>query len=107
MSYYKAHVFFCTNQRENGKACCGSHCSPKGAEEITHFAKEWVRTRGLKGVGGIRVSSAGCMGRCDEGPVLVVYPQGAWYTYASREDVEEIFDSIVSGRQVKRLLLDS
>ena len=62
---------------------------------------------GLAGPGGVRVNTAGCMDRCEEGPVLVVYPEGVWYTYVDREDIDEILEShVVGGVPVERLRLD-
>ncbi len=68
------------------------------------YAKQRVKALGLDGKGGIRVNSAGCLDRCEEGPVIVVYPQGVWYTYVDREDVDEIIEEhLVKGRIVERL----
>ena len=48
----------------------------------------------------------GGLGRCDEGPVLVVYPEGVWYTYVDESDIDEIFDvHLKQGRTVERLRL--
>ena len=47
---------------------------------------------------------AGCLDRCDEGPVMVVYPEEVWYTYVDKEDVDEIIrEHIQGGRPVERL----
>jgi (2Fe-2S) ferredoxin len=47
---------------------------------------------------------AGCLDRCDEGPVMVVYPEEVWYTYVDQEDVDEIVqEHLVNGRVVERL----
>ena len=47
---------------------------------------------------------AGCLDRCDEGPVLVVYPDETWYTYVDTEDIDEIIsEHLVNGRVVERL----
>ena len=47
---------------------------------------------------------AGCLGRCDEGPVLVVYPEETWYTYLDKEDIDEIIEQhIQQGNIVERL----
>ena len=52
------------------------------------------------------VTNAGCMGPCSMGPVVVVYPEGVWYTKVKPEDVEEILDShIIGGKKVERLEL--
>ena len=101
MSYYQKHVFFCVNQKENGKKCC----QMADADDLCHYAKTRLRDLGLKGEGKVRVSSAGCLGRCSVGPNLVIYPEGVWYTYANKQDIDEIIEShLVKGRLVDRLL---
>lgn len=68
------------------------------------YAKKRVKELKLSGPGKARVNSAGCLDRCDEGPVLVVYPEGVWYTYVDREDVDEIItEHVQNGRVVERL----
>lgn len=103
MSHFKHHVFFCTNQREGGIICCGA----RGADELRNYAKDKIKELGLnKGEAGtvIRINSAGCMDRCDNGPVMVVYPEGVWYTYLDKEDIDEIIDThLVGGKVVERL----
>lgn len=100
MSYYERHVFFCCNQRAAGETCCND----RGATELRAYAKDRVKALKLSGKGKIRINSAGCLDRCDEGPVLVVYPEAVWYTYVDREDIDEIIDEhLVNGRVVERL----
>lgn len=100
MSYYRYHVFFCTNKREGPRACCANHHSPG----MRDYAKARIKALGLAGPGGVRINNAGCMDRCEEGPAMVVYPEGVWYTYVDREDVDEIIDEhLVHGRVVERL----
>lgn len=61
---------------------------------------------GLHQPGDYRVNKASCLGRCDKGPVAVVYPDNVWYTYVDREDVDEIIDEhLLQGREVARLRL--
>jgi (2Fe-2S) ferredoxin len=68
------------------------------------YAKDKIRALNLNGKGKIRVNSAGCMDRCDEGPVLVVYPDGVWYTYVDKHDIDEIIEEhLLNGRIVTRL----
>jgi len=44
------------------------------------------------------------MDRCDEGPVIAIYPQEIWYTYVTKSDIDEIIDEhLVHGRIVERL----
>ncbi len=98
--YYRRHVFFCTNLREDGSQCC-EQC---GASDMRAYAKARVKTLGLAGQGNLRINSAGCLDRCSEGPVIVVYPEGVWYTYIDQDDVDEIIEEhLVNGRVVKRL----
>ena len=100
MSHFKYHVFFCCNQREAGQTCCNNH----GASEMNDYAKDRVTSLGLKGKGKVRINSAGCLDRCDDGPVIVVYPEGTWYTYVDKEDIDEIVEEhLVHGRVVERL----
>ncbi len=68
------------------------------------YAKQRVKQLGLVGKTSVRVNTAGCMDRCSLGPVLVIYPEGIWYTYASKEDVDEIIEQhLLHGRVVERL----
>ena len=77
MAFYQYHVFFCTNQREAGKTCC-EQCN---ASEIRAYAKAKIKALGLSGEAKVRINTAGCLDRCDQGPVIVVYPDEVWYTY--------------------------
>jgi len=100
MPYYRHHVFFCTNQREDGSTCCAD----KQAQAMRDYAKERVKALGLVGQGRVRINNAGCLDRCEEGPTLVIYPEGIWYTYVDKEDIDEIIEQhLVRGRVVERL----
>lgn len=100
MSYYDKHVFFCTNQRDGGRACCHD----RGAQEMRDYAKKRIKAMGISGKGHVRINNAGCLDRCEEGPVVVVYPEEVWYTYVDQEDIDEIIDEhLVNGRVVERL----
>ncbi len=100
MSHFKHHVFFCTNQRAEGEMCCNSH----GANDIRAYAKDRVKALGEAVPGKVRINSAGCLDRCDQGPVMVIYPEAVWYTYVDREDVDEIVDKHLGrGEVVERL----
>ena len=100
MSHFEHHVFFCCNQREEGEMCCNN----LGATEAQTYAKDRINQLKLKGKGNTRINKAGCMGRCEEGPVIVVYPEGVWYSYVDADDVEEIIqEHLIHGRIVDRL----
>jgi len=99
-SHYQYHVFFCTNQREDGSACCADH----NAQAMRDYAKQRVKALGLSGPGKCRINSAGCMDRCGEGPVIAIYPEAIWYTYVDQADIDEIIDEhLVKGHIVERL----
>jgi (2Fe-2S) ferredoxin len=73
---------------------------------LRDYAKARVKEMGLAGPGKVRVNRAGCLDRCEQGPVCVVYPEGIWYTYIDEEDIDEIIDKhIVNGELVERLRL--
>ncbi len=103
MSYYQHHVFFCTNQRDDGRQCC-EQC---GASEMRAYAKQRIKQLGLSGPGKARINTAGCLDRCEMGPVIVVYPEEVWYSYVDREDIDEIIEQhLMKGRPVERLMID-
>ena len=103
MNHFTHHVFFCTNQRAAGENCCNNH----GANDLRAYCKDRVKALGDKVQGKVRINNAGCLDRCDKGPVIVVYPEAVWYTYVDQEDIDEIVDShLAQGRIVERLLID-
>lgn len=103
MNYYQQHIFFCCNQRADDKKCCGQ----AHAQDFSDYAKKQLKRLDLYGPGKIRISKSGCLGRCALGPVLVIYPEGIWYTYSTKADIDEIIHTqLQQGQRVKRLLLD-
>jgi (2Fe-2S) ferredoxin len=61
---------------------------------------------GLSGEGKIRINTAGCLDRCELGPVIVIYPEETWYSYLDREDIDEIIEKhLKNGERVERLLI--
>ena len=100
MSYYQKHIFFCVNQRENGEACFNNHHS----QAMRDYAKNRIKALKLSGKGNIRVNNAGCLDRCNEGPVIVIYPDNVWYTYVDQEDIDEIIEEhLINNRIIDRL----
>jgi (2Fe-2S) ferredoxin len=102
MTYFKHHVFFCTNERDDGAKCCGA----LGGQAMRDYIKKKIKALDMNGEGKCRINSAGCMDRCSEGPLLVVYPEAIWYTYVDEQDIDEIIsEHLQNGRVVDRLLL--
>lgn len=102
MSYFSHHVFFCTNQRDDGRQSC-NQCDAKAARD---YVKRRCKEMGISGAGRVRINTAGCLDRCEHGPVIVIYPDETWYTYIDRQDLDEIIDQhLVNGTVVERLQL--
>lgn len=94
--YYRYHVFFCINQREDGKQCCAN----SGSQAMREYAKKRIRALDMNGEGKVRINNSGCLDRCEEGPVVVVYPEGVWYTYVDEHDIDEIIDRHLCGGEI-------
>ena len=100
-SYYRRHVFCCTNQRPAGHPL--GCCAEKGSVKLRDYMKARAKEMGLKDV---RVNSAGCLDRCEHGPSILIYPEGIWYTARTKADVDEILEAHVkNGGRVERLLM--
>ena len=99
---YDLHVFCCINEREPGHP--RSSCSARGAQNLHKYMK--VRSKQLK-IDRIRVNKAGCLDRCELGPVMVIYPEATWYRFDTEQDIDDILEQhIIGGNVVERLVLD-
>ncbi len=84
--------------------CCGSGCISAGALKIKERFHEVLQEKNLANE--INIIETGCMGPCDYGPVMVIYPEGTFYKAVSPDDVEEIVNEhFIKGRPVARLML--
>ncbi|MBI4313529.1 MAG: HAD-IA family hydrolase [Candidatus Omnitrophica bacterium] len=81
---YRKHIFVCTNVREGEETCC----SRRGSTKIRDALKRYVKDHGLNDA--VRVSQSGCQGLCEEGPNVMVFPEGVWYHHVQMKDVEII-----------------
>ncbi len=95
-SYYRYHIFFCTNKRSGGGSCCQQY----QAEEMRDYLKKRTKQLDIIGPGKVRVNIAGCMDRCKQGPVLVIYPEAIWYTWKTKADIDEILNTHLLGQQI-------
>ncbi|MCK6600285.1 MAG: (2Fe-2S) ferredoxin domain-containing protein [Bacteroidetes bacterium] len=99
---YQFHIFICENERPEGHP--RGSCARKGSPDLTAVFKSELAKRNLKGT--VRANKSGCLDFCEKGPVVVVYPEGIWYSPLSEEDVREIVAShIDQGVVVSRLLM--
>ena len=83
--------------------CGGTGCTSSGSEAIINEMEAQLKANGIDKE--IKVIKTGCFGLCALGPIMVVYPEGAFYSRITVEDVKEIVEEhLVKGRIVKRLL---
>ncbi len=82
--------------------CGGTGCTSGNSETIYANFKNKLKERNITDV---NVIMTGCFGLCSKGPIVVVYPDGAFYTHVKPDDVEEIVaEHLVGGKPVERLL---
>lgn len=83
-SPYLCHVFVCTNDRKGAR----KSCADGNSGEVRRLLKEEVANRGWKKQ--IRISQAGCLGVCEDGPNVMLYPQKEWFSGVREDDVPDI-----------------
>jgi len=96
---FRSHIFVCTQDKPEGVASC----SANGSSRVLDAFRHELQSCGL--ANDALVTTCGCLGACDHGPIVIVYPEGAWYSGVKPEDVSEIVRAhIVSGKIVGRLV---
>ncbi|MGA2753594.1 MAG: methyltransferase [Terracidiphilus sp.] len=101
MEPFHCHLFICTQQKPAGIPCCPA----SGSLAVLDVLDREIETRGLDS--DVQVTTSGCMGLCDEGPVMIVYPAGVWYRRVQPSDVSEIVEKhLRDGKPVDRLMWD-
>lgn len=96
MNKPKKHIFVCTSSRMTGQQ--KGYCHTKsGVDIVTNFLEE-IEERGLGDE--VFVSNTGCFGLCEQGPIVVVYPDNIWYGKVTPEDVEKIMDEHIEGGKI-------
>jgi len=99
MEPFRVHLFVCTQQKPEGAVSCPSN----GSFAVLERLDGEIQSRGLDG--DVQLTTCGCMGLCDEGPVMVVYPAGVWYRRVQPSDAGEIVNAhLRDGRPVGRLV---
>ncbi len=84
MAPFDHHVLVCMQQKIEDKPYCNDH----GSEEVLQELNRQLREHGLEEK--VLVTSCGCLGLCRQGPNMVVYPSGTWYSHLAVGDVKEI-----------------
>lgn len=95
------HIFVCASFRPNGEP--KGTCNKKGSVGFLPYLEEEILDRGMDDV---IVSSTSCFKACDDGPVMVIYPENHWYgNVNSEEAVDEILDALEDGGVAEEYLL--
>ena len=90
---YRSHVL----------VCGGTGCTSSGSQQIISTLEQEIARNGLDKE--VKVIKTGCFGLCALGPIMVVYPEGSFYSAVKPEDIPEIVsEHLLKGRIVKRLL---
>ena len=96
MNKPERHIFVCTSSRPNGQQKGFCH-TKDGVAVLAKFIEE-LEERGLSGA--VMVSNTGCFGLCEQGPVVVVYPDNVWYGSVTPDDVEAIMEKHIEGGEI-------
>ncbi len=93
MELYRSHVL----------VCGGTGCSSSGSAKLIERFEEQLKEKGLDKE--VKVVRTGCFGLCEAGPVVIVYPEGTFYSRVKEEDVDEIVsEHLLKGRKVQHLV---
>ncbi len=93
MELYRAHVL----------VCGGTGCTASGSGELLKRFEEKLKEHSLDKE--IKIVRTGCFGLCEAGPVVIVYPEGTFYSHVKVEDVDEIVsEHLLKGRKVQHLV---
>ena len=93
MELYRSHVL----------VCGGTGCQASGSENLIEEFDIQLKKYDL--INEVKVVKTGCFGLCAVGPIVIVYPEGSFYSMVKHEDIEEIVkEHLLKGRIVSRLL---
>lgn len=95
MEPFRFHVFVCMQEKPKDVPCCAASASAAVLEALNNE----LATRGLRDE--VQVTTTNCMGTCEDGPVLLAYPEGTWYSKVTPQDVPEIVSSHFANGKVR------
>ena len=83
--------------------CGGTGCTSSGSVAVREAMAKELELAGLSDE--VKIVQTGCFGLCANGPIMIVYPEGTFYSHVKVEDVKEIVEEhLLKGRLVERLL---
>jgi len=96
MKYYRSHVLFCS----------GSNCTIKGCQDLKIHLTASLAKHGLQSE--VKIVETGCLGWCEQGPSVLIYPEGVMYSRLRAQDIDEVAEEhLLKGRLVRRLMNQS
>jgi (2Fe-2S) ferredoxin len=101
MPAFTHHIFICGNTRlpNHPRGCC----DPDGTQQLREAFKQELKRAGCGVL--VRANHTGCLEQCEQGPTVVIYPQGIWYGGVRLEDVPRIVNTTILGGEVLMDLL--
>jgi len=98
MEPFRHHIFICTQEKPEGVTSCPANNS----WSVLHALERELASHHLEHE--VQLTTCGCLGLCDDGPMLIAYPDGVWYRKVQEADVPEIINShLIAGKVVSRL----
>jgi (2Fe-2S) ferredoxin len=86
---YEKTVLVCTKSNSDGSQTCSHQ-----GEDIRIYLKDKIKSKNLNKK--IRIVKSGCLGKCSEGPNVMIYPEGKWYSLCTKNDVDELLKLILN-----------
>lgn len=98
MEPFRHHIFVCTQEKPEGATSCPGN----GSWQVLQALEQELAVQKLDDA--VQVTTCGCLGLCDDGPIMITYPEGVWYHKLKKEDIPEIVSShLQSGKVVSHL----
>lgn len=85
----KVHMFICTRLKEKGECC-----ATKGSAEIRLQLKTWIKENNLKDK--VKVTASQCLGHCENGISVCIYPENKWFLNVRPEDLETLKQELLT-----------
>lgn len=101
MAKPKHHIFICASTRLNGKV--QGVCEKKSSHNLIQTFNEAIFENDMDKE--VMITGTGCMGLCDKGPVVMIYPEQTWYGNVTDDDVDDILEALENGETIDRLLI--
>ncbi len=93
-----------TRMKRHVLICNGGSCMKHGGEKVTECLRKTITECNIDSE--VHTTKTRCLGRCDDGPIVVVYPDGIWYKYVNEKTAQKIVKKhLVKDREVADSIL--